>query len=288
MVEKIRMFLAICLEGSTLKAAEVLHVSQPAISQGIKELERQLEVNLFERQGRKLILSTSGEQFVPYAQTYLKAHEDAFLAFKTPKLILKIGSSMTIGSTILPALIQRFENESGIECHLHVNNARKIKEMLENNQLDIGLLEGAITSENYLYYPLGEFSLRFVASPDYLAKRKSPREWAEYDFIVRESGSSYRRQFAEFCLKNQFLKEPKWECSTNEIIKHAVLNHQGVALLPTELIAPDLASGQLVQLGKRPIELTETYGVAVNKFRLEERGIREFIGVTLEGKGYTT
>ena len=155
MVEKIRMFLAICLEGSTLKAAEALHVSQPAISQGIKELERQLEVKLFERQGRKLILSPQGESFIPYAQGCLKSHDEAMLAFKKPNLSLKIGSSMTIGSTLLPGLIQGFEKESGIECRLHVNNARKIKKMLENNQLDLALLEGVITSEDYLYYPLG-------------------------------------------------------------------------------------------------------------------------------------
>lgn len=285
MVEKIRMFLAICLEGSTLKAAEALHVSQPAISQGIKELERQLEVKLFQRQGRKLILSPQGESFIPYAQGYLKSHDEAMLAFKKPNLSLKIGSSMTIGSTLLPELIQGFEKASGIECRLHVNNARKIKEMLENNQLDLALLEGVITSEDYLYYPLGEFSLRFVASPDYLAERDTTKGWREYDFLVRESGSSYRQQFNDFCLKNQILKEPKWECSTNEIIKQAALNHQGVALLPTELIALELSKGQLVELPIKQVEISETYGIALNKLRMEESGIQGFIAFTLGKEG---
>lgn len=275
MIEKVRMFLAVVTEKGVSKAADVLHVTQPAVSQGVRELENMLGVVLFERKGRQLKLTKNGSRFLPYAQQLIEKHDTALHLFKASNFTLAVGSSMTVASHLLLDVVEQFETHTSSKLELYVNNIETIHEMINNNVVDVAFIEGAANSTEYIFYPLGNFELEFVATPHYLAGKHKKIE--ELSFLTREVGSTYRMHFDTFCKKKGLLLTPKLESVHNELLKEAVLRHQGLALLPKELISDLLHLGKLETVPLNDYQLTEPYGLIVNRLRTGEPKISMFV-----------
>ena len=146
-MRQLEVFVAVARAGSFRRAAERLHLSQPALSQHVAELERGLGARVFDRRGRQIALTEAGRILEDHAHRVfatLHGAEEAIaeLAGGT-RGALVIGASTTPGIYVLPALMSRFERgQPGISVALRIANSRVIEEQVRANELDLGVVGG--------------------------------------------------------------------------------------------------------------------------------------------------
>lgn len=272
-IDRLKMFIYVCMYGTVSKAAEKLYISQPAVSQGIKELEKELGVDLFERKGRNLILTSSGIALYPYAESILKANEEAISVFKnynkTPSL--KLGCTVTVASFILPPIINEFEKEIGLQVEVTIDNVRTINKLLSENELDIAIIEGKYATDSVLYEKLTNLDLVFVASPAYAKLKSSP-----LSLLVREEGSSYRNHMNQLIMTTPTPVEIKWVANNNETLLHAALNHQGIALLPKIVVQNLVDNDALMIYMNWSKTIDQEVGIITSQFRNNDENIIKF------------
>ncbi len=144
------------------KASELLHISQPSLSYAIAELEKELGVHLFEKQGHKITLTAYGKQFLPYVEKALlllsEGSEKIKQASKQINKIVRLGYFYSISSTIIPEIINRINKENqdikdlDLSFHFSQELSENIKNMLENDQIDLGFTMHS--SDKLDYHPV--------------------------------------------------------------------------------------------------------------------------------------
>ena len=140
----LRIFAAVYREMSITKAAEKLYMTQPSVSLAVREMEEHYQVRLFNRINRRIFPTEKGTALYGYARQILELMEETEGVMRTSAAPLKlhIGSSITIGNTILPQVIRKFQ-EKYRECEVQVTvqNSRNIVQAVVKNEQDIGLVE---------------------------------------------------------------------------------------------------------------------------------------------------
>jgi DNA-binding transcriptional LysR family regulator len=146
-MRQLEVFLAVARAGSFRRAAERVHLSQPALSQHVGELERGLGARLFERRGRTVTLTEAGRILEDHALRVLATLDGARQAIADlaggARGSLIVGASTTPGLYLLPGLMGAFERDQpGISVDLRIANSRTIEEQVRANELDLGLVGG--------------------------------------------------------------------------------------------------------------------------------------------------
>jgi DNA-binding transcriptional LysR family regulator len=199
------IFVAVCETGSMTKAALKLSISQPSVSQAIRELEDGYGTALFERLGKRLIVTESGELCLAYARQILKSRDDLAESIREKRLSapIRVGATVTIGTYLLP----RISALSSGRIYPVVENTARIERLLLEGALDIGLVEGETSSPALLRKHFYKDRLVIVCSPGNPAcKRKlAPRDLKGRGFYIREEGSGSRELFA-FAMKRKGLR----------------------------------------------------------------------------------
>ncbi|WP_326542888.1 LysR family transcriptional regulator [Pseudorhodoferax sp.] len=250
---QLRVFLEVARQGSVTRAAEALHLTPPAVSMQIKEVESQVGLQLFDRAGRRLTLSTAGEYFVVHARRLLAALRDAENAMGRFKRLeqgrLTVGMVST-AKYFVPRLLALFRHEhSGIDVRLVVAaNREGLLALLETGDIDLAVMgrpprELATRSEAFAAHPLV-----FVCPPGHeLLRIGHPplMALARYPFIVREQGSGTRHAMERFFADHHFEPHITMEMGSNETIKQAVMAGMGVSFLSLHTLGLELKSGLL-------------------------------------------
>ena len=141
-----RIFAAVCKEGGVTKAAKSLYLAQPAVSLAVRELEEHYGVRLFDRIGRRLYLTQAGKEFLRYTDRILALCDELETGARQwgDRSPLHIGSSMTIGTKLLPALVQDFRRRyPSVKVTVEIQNSGVIEEKLLENAMDFALIESA-------------------------------------------------------------------------------------------------------------------------------------------------
>ncbi|CAM4174531.1 LysR family transcriptional regulator [Erysipelothrix aquatica] len=273
-IDRINMFLAVCIHGSISRAAEALYISQPAVSQGIKELELELNVKLFQRTGRTITPTQEALLFYPYAQALIQANERASSVFKTDVSlpVLRVGCTVTIATYMLPEIITHFETLHHIQLQITVNNVATIKESVVNNNLDVALMEGVPDNDTLSYSRVGTLDLVYVASPSYLQNHKG-----RYHLLTREIGSSYRKYMDRIIYDDKIESIISWTANNNETLLHAAIGGHGVAVLPRIAVVDYIKKGILDIVVFHYATFTEEIGIINNAFRTHEMIIKSFV-----------
>ncbi len=164
------IFLAVAETGNLTRAAERLHISQPAVSKQLRELEKSLGMALFHRLSKGVRLTEGGEVLLDYARQIFALEHEAERALNELRHLerghLSIGASTTIGVYLLPEICAQFRAAfPGIEVNLEIANTQEIQKRLLNNELDLGLTEGFITSPEIQAEILGEDEIIAIAAP---------------------------------------------------------------------------------------------------------------------------
>ncbi len=251
-------FLAVQRHMNYTRAAEELHLSQPAVSRQVKQLEETLGVSLFEQLGKALHLTDAGRAFVGEAERVLGVLEraaESIARFRgTERGRLRLGASTTPGYYVLPEVLRRFrERFSGVDLHFVVANSLQIERMLVRNEIDLGFVGGHLANEDLDLEPLLEDEIVcFAAHSHPLAKRRridpaSPA-LAETTWVVREHGSATRQLFESWLTSAGGAIGKTIEISCSEAIKVFVDAGLGVSFMSELGLRRERTTGRFKRL----------------------------------------
>lgn len=253
---QLRVFTEVVRHGSMARAAESLHLTAPAVSMQIKELEGQVGLPLFDRQGRQVNLSTAGEYFLVHAKRLLAALRDAENEMARMKKLE--GGRLTIGMVstaqyFVPRLLAMFRKEHpGVDVRLVVAaNRAALVSLMQAGEVDLSVMgrppkELATRSEAFAAHPMV-----FFCAPGHplLSVDHSPvTALAPYPFIVREHGSGTRAAMGQFFAEHHFEPQITMEMTSNETIKQAVMAGMGLSFLSMRTVRHELAAGHMALL----------------------------------------
>ncbi len=266
---QLRVFLEVAQQGSVTRAAEALHLTPPAVSMQIKEVESQVGLQLFDRAGRTLSLSTAGEYFVVHAKRLLAALRDAENAmgrFKRLEHGLLTVGMVSTAKYFVPRLLAQFRDDHpGIDVRLVVTaNREALLARMESGDVDLSVMgrpprELAARSEAFAAHPLV-----FVCPPQHELLRVGhpPVEaLAPFPFIVREQGSGTRNAMEHFFAEHRFEPRITMEMGSNETIKQAVMAGMGVSFLSLHTVGLELKTGLLKLLDVEGTPVMRTWHV---------------------------
>lgn len=250
---QLQVFSEVARQGSMIRAASSLHLTPPAVSMQIKELETQLGLPLFDRQGRQVSLSTAGEYFLVHARKLLAGLQEAGNAMARLKRLehglLTIGIVST-AKYFVPQMLARFhEDHPGVDVRLRVvGNREQLVALMQSGEVDLSVMgrpprELATRAETFAAHPLV-----FVCPPGHplLNLGKAPVSALEpYPFIVREHGSGTRNAMDRFLAEHRFTPRITMEMSSNETLKQAVMAGLGLSFLSLHTMGLELRSGML-------------------------------------------
>ena len=236
---QLQVFTEVARQGSMIRAAASLHLTPPAVSMQIKQIEGQVGLPLFDRAGRQVSLSTAGEYFLVHAKRLLADLKDADHAMARFKRLehglLTIGIVST-ATYFVPRLLARFHEEHpGVDVRLRVvGNREQLLAMMAAGEVDLSVMgrppkEIATRAESFAAHPLvfvcppGNPLLN-VGHPPVSALRGCA-------FIVREHGSGTRAAMETFFAEHRFEPRITMEMSSNETIKQAVMAGMGLSFL---------------------------------------------------------
>ena len=247
---QLRVFSEVARHLSFSKAAQALHLTPPAVTMQVRELEGHVGMPLFERNGRQVSLTTVGEYMLVYARKMLATLKDAEdAAARLQKL--EVGT-LTIGMVstakyFLPHLLAQFRREhEGIEIRLAAGNREQLVKMLHANEVDIAIMgrppkELATRAEPFAAHPHV-----FVAPVDHPlahAGHLPVQALSGQGFIVREQGSGTRAALEKFLQSAHIELRVTMEMASNETIKQAVMAGMGLSFLSLHTLGLELDHG---------------------------------------------
>lgn len=254
-LRQLEVFAAVAGEGSVRAAADKLHLSQPALSMALAELEAQLGVTLFDRQRGRLYLSERGREALPLAQEILERMVELKRSAQGRSDVLdgelRLGASNTIGNYLVGDLLGAFTAaHPQVSIRLAVGNTDAIVKGVLDHALDLGCVEGAVVHADVEVRPWRDDELVICARPDHaLARRKrlAARDFAGARWILREDGSG-TRAMTERILASLPPGQTVLELGQSEAIKQAVIAGLGIAVLPAIAVGDAVKAQRLVAL----------------------------------------
>ncbi len=252
----LRLFTAVADTGGVAAAARAQRISQPAISRAVRELERQLGIELFERSSRRIRLTPEGTLVYRQAKEVFAAEraiEDSVSELKGVRRgSLHIGASTTIATYVLPQLIADFARRNPeIELRLSAVHTRILVEMLRRYELDIALAEAPVDDASISVSPWRIDEMAVIAGKSHrFARRRSiaPAELEDELFLLREPESGTRSIVLAALERAHVPMRRSLSIDGTEVIKQVVAEGLGIAVVSRFAIADQLATGRLVVL----------------------------------------
>lgn len=266
-----KILIGVCDNGSITKAAEKLYLAQPSVSCAIKELENHFGIKIFDRISRKLYLTKEGESLLNYARhiTDLFAEAEQHMKNHDNTGILRLGSSITIGTCYLPGIVNTFSQfYPGIEVHVLISSSDIIERKLLRNELDLALIEGVAHSDYVVSEAFFHDHLVFVCSPSHPFSGRNdiaPLALKNEHFLLRETGSGTRELVASALLTFEFSVNPFWESTSTAALASAVEYDLGISVLPYELVKERILSGRVSLFHVEGIDLSRSFCILYHK-----------------------
>jgi len=250
-LHQLQVFLKITQTKSITKAAEELHLTQPAVSIQLKNLQNQFEIPLTEVVGRQLYVTDFGMEIAIAAENIL--NEVYAINYKTLAYRGQLSGRLKIsvvstGKYVMPYFLSDFMKEhSGIELILDVTNKNKVLESLEINDVDFALISILPTTLNIEKLDLLQNKLYLVGDKkiEFNSERKTKEIFENLPLIFREKGSGTLQTMENFIKSNDILVLKKMELSSNEAVKQAVLAGLGYSIMPLIGIKNELQNNEL-------------------------------------------
>lgn len=284
-IRHLRIFKMVCEEESITKAAEKLYITQPAVSNAISELESHLGVYLFDRISRKIYLNETGRLFLIKVIKLLDLYDNLEQNVKEleDNATIKIGSSITIANFILPKAIVDFETiYKNTPTKITVGNAEKIEEMLYNNEIDLGLIEGVIYNEELIKVPFSSYKLAIISSPKHKLALKDPidiNKLIQERLLLREKGSAIRDVFDSALLLHNLRANPEWTSINSQALIYAVKQNLGISVLPKILVEEEISKGEIFEIKVNDFELVNVNHIVFHKDKFQTKSFKTLIEI---------
>ncbi|MBM4145764.1 MAG: LysR family transcriptional regulator [Nitrospira sp.] len=288
MDHKLKVFCTVAETKSFSKTSEIIHLTQPAVSLQIQAIEEKYETKLFDRSSSTVTLTPPGEVLYKYAKEILTLYASAEKAIGKHTGLLKgsltVGAGSNIGNYILPSVITDFKNiHSKIKIYLIVGNSKKIIELLNSGNIDIGLLEGDVSKQKLPVKKLFSDELLLIVAPNHPWSKKkevSIADLVKEPFLFREAGSGTRQMIEKF-LNRYGITVNDMKISailgSTEAIKDAVENGLGVSIISRWAARKESKYGTLRLLSLKEEKMSRDFSLIVNKNSVQTNSLEEFV-----------
>ncbi len=258
-LEQLRIFAAVAAREHVTQGARDLNLTQSATSAAIAALEARYAVKLFDRVGRRIVLTQAGRLFLAEAKAVLArvaAAERVLtdLADLT-RGSLRLAASQTVANYWLPGIIQRYRSRyPGVAVELAIGNTEWVAGQVGEGAADLGLVEGTADDPLLVAMPVAEDELVLVAPPDHSWARNSSRQPADLKpgpWVLREHGSGTRAIFEAMLPKLGLTAaelDVSLELPSNEAVRAAVEAGAGVTVISSLVVASSIKAGSLVRV----------------------------------------
>lgn len=284
---RLQVFHTVARLLSFTKAAETLHMTQPAVTFQVRQLEEHFNTRLFDRTHNRISLTEAGERVYEYSDRIFKLYAEMESAVKemTGDIsgVLMIGASTTIAEYMLPALLGDFKKQyPDVNVQLKVSNSDGIVQMVENNVIDLGVVESPVMNKNLVVEVCRNDELVGVVSPQHPLANKSAltlSELLEHPYICREEGSGTREVITEYMHEqgiNPTQVNFSMELGSPESIKGAVEAGMGVSVVSRATVQKELRLGTLVALALTPT-LERPFSFVHQKQKFRHRAMDELL-----------
>jgi len=279
-LRQLQIFVVAARHLSYARAAEELHLTPPAISMQLKQLEDNVGLPLFERLGRGVALTDAGEMLVHHALRVLGEIKDAeanlqgLLGAEVGQLSVGLVST---AKYFMPKLLAKFSQEHpGVEVQFTVGNREALLQKLQDNAIDLAVMGRIPVEIDAHAEPLASHPYVLIAPADHPlreARRFDMHELRRDTFLLREEGSGSRRVAEEMFKNHLFTPQRTISMGSNETIKQAVMAGMGIALISLHTLPLELKTGEvsLLDVIGTPVERT-WYVVHMNSKRLLPAG----------------
>ena len=255
----------------------------PAVSLAIRELEEYYGVVLFDRVGRRLRLTAAGTRFGEYAGCILAMFDDMEKGMRNWDAfgLLRVGSSITIGSQFLPYYVNAFyARHPGTEVKVLVGPSDQLEQKLLAGELDLALIEGTVHSAGLVAQPYMEDSLSVICPaggsfrPGQVIRVE---EFRKQKFLLREHGSGTRDIFDLEMERAGIAVEPIWEGMSTTALVNAVINGLGIAVLPSRMVRGPLQRGMVGAVKVEGLEFRRQFNIVHHQEKFLTASARAFI-----------
>ena len=289
-ITHLQIFVAVADCGKMRAAAERLHISQPSVSQAVRELESYYNIKLFERLSQRIYITETGKKLLPYARHIIDSFEtmEGFINDTSSGNVIRVGGSVSVGTRLLPPMIKSLENEvPDVDVCVIVDNTAAIEGKIQRSELDIAVVEGIVRSDELVKKDIYDDELVLVVGSEHELFNHPGiklKELTKHALISRESGSVERNQFEQFLLEHDIKMKNKWSCSNTETIKKAVLNGEGIAILSRMVIEKEIAAGEVRVLNVENTRMKRKIKLIYHKNKYISQSMKQFIDICTDGR----
>ena len=269
-----KIFIQVYQTQNITRAAERLHMTQPAVTRAIREIENYYGVTLFERMNRGLSVTESGRQLYAQALHIVESFDimEKGLRNWDEFGILRVGASITLGSFLMPGLVAEFGRlHPHLKLKVRISNGESLQQLLTDNQLDIAFIEGSVVDPQLKFEAFSKDRLVLIMHPGHPlvnAETLCLRDLMGDSFLLREPGSAGRTFFNNVFAVHGLSVEPAWESMSTQAIIKAVSAGIGISFLPEKLVRSAIDAGYVAthEIADEPFERDNHIVWHQNKF----------------------
>jgi len=281
-LKNLEIFYDLAKTNSTTVTAKNLNITQSAVSIAISKLENYLQIKLFDRIGKRLILNSNGKLFYEKSKKYYDGLIDSVNFFKSDNLSgeLNIAFSKTIGNYYMPLKLVKFiEKYKDIKIIKSIENSTNIINKILEAKIDLGFIETEVFNKEIEKLKIAEDELIFVSSTikgEYFIDTLFNKKW-----ILREEGSGTREIFLN-AIKNIGEINIFYESSEFEDIKKVLLNTKDtITCISRYVVEEELRNNKLFEVKIKNINLKRNFYVIYHKNKFFTKIIKEFLNFVI-------
>jgi len=293
---KLETFLTVARERSFSKASAKLGISQPAVTQQIKFIEKYLAVKIIERKKNGIKLTPEGEELYKIAtrlEKEIHSAEKDILKIINKEMTFRLGASYTIGTYVIPGeCLNAMSKAINNDVNLSIDVSAKIIEQLKERKLDVGLIESPVMDSDMIYREWLEDELVVVSNVP-IPKILKTEELYDYRWVCRNESSHTRKVVSEVfeelgvsCKSLDVVSEVSNTTAVLQTIKRSKKNEEKpvVSIISRHAIADEVANGELFEARLRGYTMTRKFYIVYSKENKHNAYVDNVVDYILAGR----
>ncbi|MDP5275482.1 LysR family transcriptional regulator [Chengkuizengella axinellae] len=256
-IDNIEAFIYVCQLGSFNKAADALFLTQPSVTARIQSLEREMNLKLFHRKGKKISLTDKGEYFFPHAQKILQSYQEAKYGLQQVLMPneISIGCALSISNHVLPTILPDIRSEfNNVRIKIVTGHSKDVLNKVVNKEVDFGIIRSETHPqvESILLY---EDPIHLFVPPDHLFLKQEKvtlEKIAQQPLIFFDYGSMDWLYIHRLFSSSKITPNISLQVDNMETAKNLLMEGMGISFLPEHCVKKELENGQLFRVDMNP------------------------------------